>query len=309
VAAEKRLKEAEASANLAAAQAAKYDASAATSGAAEDVTRQWSCEADDGFVPYAEEDNAAINLAFNPFNPESSDPVYWSERGYDYEINWEFFAQVNLQTGSSRMIRFEKAPKRAPGMTLLPAGAKPWSIPAQSLSNGTVLYSIKASSLDSRDTREQAEFNFAYGQMLRLAENSRTYHVTQVDFYESPLVKAKYESKKKSMPHSNEFWVFHGTKTEDAKNAIMTGGFKVGGQDTRVPIVNGKVHGNGVYTATGPNTPMTSYSGESKRVILAKALEGTRGTQGASDCWAPRGDWLVFRTGEQLLPTYVVHWA
>ena len=26
------------------------------------------------------------------------------------------------------------------------------------------------------------------------------------------------------------------------------------------------------------------------------------------DCWAPRGDWLVFKTREQLLPRYVVYY-
>ncbi len=91
----------------------------------------------------------------------------------------------------------------------------------------------------------------------------------------------------------------------------MAGGFKVGGQGD-IPITNGDVHGRGVYTATGPNTPMhyVGKNGNGNCAILTKALEGVKGEQGKGDCcWAPRGDWLVFKTGEQLLPTYVVHWG
>ena len=50
------------------------------------------------------------------------------------------------------------------------------------------------------------------------------------------------------------------------------------------------------------------HGGGANAVILAKALEGTRVAPGLSDCWAPRGDWLVFKSGAQLLPKYVVHW-
>ena len=43
--------------------------------------------------------------------------------------------------------------------------------------------------------------------------------------------------------------------------------------------------------------------GSASAVILA--LEGAQGVGG---CWAPRGDWLVFKSGKQLLPKYVVYY-
>jgi len=41
---------------------------------------------------------------------------------------------------------------------------------------------------------------------------------------------------------------------------------------------------------------------------LAENPEGTRGAQGVGGCWAPRGDWLDFKPGKQLLQKYIVHY-
>ena len=83
----------------------------------------------------------------------------------------------------------------------------------------------------------------------------------------------------------------------------------MGGRSADVPVANGSAYGHGVYTATGPNTPMgyANAGNAGNRVILAKALEGVKGRQEVDDCWAPKDDWLVFKTGEQLIPKYVVH--
>ena len=91
-------------------------------------------------------------------------------------------------------------------------------------------------------------------------------------------------------------------------NAIISGGFKVGGSDG-IPIANGAAHGNGVYTATGPTTPMQSYAGTTSQVILARALPGQQGARapgGGADMWRPRRDWAVFADAASLLPVYVV---
>jgi len=45
----------------------------------------------------------------------------------------------------------------------------------------------------------------------------------------------------------------------------------------------------------------------SKSVILCLALPGKKGVQGVADSWYPKGDWVIFKTGAQLLPKYVVH--
>ena len=64
----------------------------------------------------------------------------------------------------------------------------------------------------------------------------------------------------------------------------------------------------GVYTATGPDSPM-HYATDSC-VILCRALLGhTVGTHAyeQGDSWRPRPTWAVFRQPSQLLPMYVVH--
>ena len=187
---------------------------------------------------------------------------------------------------------------------------KPWSTLGESLSHGTKRHTVLASSVaDGSETRELAEFNFAWAQMQRLMVG-RTIQIHQIDVYESPTVERIYEAKRLTKPESNELWVFHGTG-DAGIDGIMQGGFKVAGRDPGAPPVrHGAAYGHGVYTATGPKYPMVyANSAGTNAVILAKALEGTRGLQGIDDCWAPRENWLVFKTGEQLLPKYVVHWA
>jgi hypothetical protein len=89
----------------------------------------------------------------------------------------------------------------------------------------------------------------------------------------------------------------------------MCNGFLVGGAG--VQVANGTAYGQGVYSATGPNTPM-GYAKSSNEVILAMAVKGkhTSGSQTAgSDSWSPKQDWMIFAKGEQLHPTYVVHYT
>ena len=172
---------------------------------------------------------------------------------------------------------------------------------------GATKHEVRAGDLrDGANSREQDEFNFASGQLERLRGGARGSSVRQVDVYESPALDAAYAAAAAALPGSREIWIFHGTPSVDP---IMASGFKVGGKDEGVGVANGSVHGHGVYTATGPDTPMHyARAGGASAVILAKALEGTRGAQGVGDCWAPRGDWLVFKSGKQLLPKYVVHY-
>ena len=100
----------------------------------------------------------------------------------------------------------------------------------------------------------------------------------------------------------DEMWVFHGSAQRNIL-PIMTGGFKIGGQD--IGVANGSVYGQGVYTAIGPNTPM-QYAG-GNQVVLALALPGAEGAQGVGDSWRPHQDWCIFKTKVQVLPRYVLH--
>lgn len=101
-----------------------------------------------------------------------------------------------------------------------------------------------------------------------------------------------------------------GTSSAATVKSIVEGGFIVGGEGG-VAIANGAVHGNGVYTATGPTDPMV-YGKDTGCVILCRGLIGrqTKGDKGAlgGDSWVANGheDWMIFRTAQQLLPKYLV---
>jgi hypothetical protein len=198
------------------------------------------------------------------------------------------------------------APTPAPTATAGIGSIKPWTLRPKELPDGGGMYVITRESLSSgEDTREQQEFNFAQGQVARLHVHDGGVRVQRVYVFDVPLMSAVFASKKDAMPDGGgrEIWVFHGTNKANIV-PIMTGGFKVGGEEGH-EVANGVAFGRGVYTAVGPGTPMR-YSGEDRCIILAKALEGTRGLQGSGDSWAPRDDWLVFKSAEQVWPKYVV---
>ena len=157
-------------------------------------------------------------------------------------------------------------------------------------------------------TREQQEYNQAYAQFVRLTSSNKT--VVAIDVYVNPTVQSVYDQTKRSFASqgkpSTEVVVFHGTRQEKIV-PIMTTGFMVGGK--QVAISNGDAYGLGVYSAVGPSTPFGFATGNS--LILAMALPGSldrssSGT-GGGDHWRPKGDWMIFRSGSQLLPKWVVH--
>jgi hypothetical protein len=163
--------------------------------------------------------------------------------------------------------------------------------------------------------REALEWNMAAMQFVKLTGNNVA-SVTEVEVYESSSLKAKHQIEKTALlkkGFKEERWVFHGTSNENNVPLIMTGGFKVGGTTVGdVPRANGAVYGRGVYTALGPNTPM-SYAGVTGRIILARGLLGNNHSgvevEDVHDSWSPKTDWIIFRRGSQLLPRYVVHFT
>ena len=139
-------------------------------------------------------------------------------------------------------------------------------------------------------------------------------NIVQVDYYgyehsRMQTLYGKTKSRFCAKGKTDEVWVFHGTTPQPNIESIMTGGFKVGGQDGH-PIANGAAFGQGVYSATGLATPM-QYGGATKAVILAMALPGvSRGQhQSNGDSWRPKGDWYIFAKHEQVLPCYVVRYT
>jgi hypothetical protein len=143
-----------------------------------------------------------------------------------------------------------------------------------------------------------AEFYNACGHFSRLLGRKISV-VTQVDVIEfgsKHQVKVNFNATKKATG-AKEVYVFHGTRDVNVKS-IITEGFKVGGAG--VPIANGAAYGNGVYTATGPSTPM-GYTHGANKIFLARGLVLN------SDISV--NDWIIFKSGKQLLPCYVVHFG
>jgi hypothetical protein len=179
-----------------------------------------------------------------------------------------------------------------------------WATNAIVVGTEARLYKLQAENIGSKVSRETDEFNKACAQFSRLC-NAKRNTVIQVDVYESEATRRAFEATKSQFKQlgksTAEVWVFHGTKDRNI-DSIMTTGFKVGGRDPGVPVANGSSYGKGVYTATGPASPM-SYS-QAGKVILARALKG-----GGSDSWEVREDWVIFKDGSQLLPVYVVHYT
>jgi hypothetical protein len=181
-----------------------------------------------------------------------------------------------------------------------------YSFGARKLTDEVSVYEIRAHELKT-GSREEAEFYKASGQYYHLL-GDKSRKVNQVDVYISKKNEKKYLAQKeklKSLGKSHEeTWVFHGTSDGKVVKEICCNGFKVGGEE--VLIQNGAAYGHGVYTAQGPDTPMT-YGKSSSRVILCLGLLGTCGKQGIDDSWRPNSDWVVFKDPAQLLPKYVVH--
>jgi len=184
-----------------------------------------------------------------------------------------------------------------------------WRAPSQRLNNGVTVRKIKEADVGVTDSKELEEFNKAVGHYMRLmGQSSRK--VTQVDVYDSPNVEKTFQDKEADFRakkvDTKRIWVFHGT-AEDNIEKICCGGFRVAHGDQ---IKNGAAFGHGVYTATGPQTPM-SYADRTGcgAVILSLALPGRTGQQEQADSWVvPQSDWMIFKTGEQLCPKYVVRY-
>lgn len=128
--------------------------------------------------------------------------------------------------------------------------------------------------------------------------------ISYIDIVKNPNLDRQFnecfnEFKRKG--YSKIKWVFHGTAVKNI-DSILDNGFRIGGIDTHV--VNGSAYGKGIYTSTRTNTPL--QYGKQKAVILAKGVVGCEG----SDSWQGGGtDVLIFKSAQQVLPTYVIYCA
>lgn len=170
-------------------------------------------------------------------------------------------------------------------------------------------------------SRETQEANFVCGIFHNILgqEGSRVkiVRIQVIEYENDSKVWSNFREKKRAFDgkgKGHQCWVFHGSCAK-SMSGIITQGFKVGGED--VAIVNGSMYGSGVYTATGLRGPMAYATPHrvtgTHHVVLAKGLTGDSRTlsapDGHCDSWIPRNNWLVFRSGEQLLPCYIVEYS
>ncbi|KAJ1630049.1 hypothetical protein T492DRAFT_907172 [Pavlovales sp. CCMP2436] len=188
-----------------------------------------------------------------------------------------------------------------------------WSLPPETVWGVSGL-SLLVAEAGSLRTRESLELNIALGHTARMCGAGQLTLPVRVDVCEVPVaVRARFEAARTHLG-SGEEGVFHGT-ADATIGQIFQQGFKVGG-DAGVPVANGSVHGNGVYSDTVLATALGYAKGKIKKVILARALPGRRGTSerhSQCDSWSggagAGSSWRIFRLGDQLLPMYVLHFA
>lgn len=198
-----------------------------------------------------------------------------------------------------------------------------WQAEPELLQGGVSRYTIQHSGAAVSTSLDAHHFSVAFTQYGALLQGSAQ-KVTKVEYYDNPALTQKFEATrqrfKQSGKDANPIWVFHGSAKENLPK-IMEGGFKVGGKDYpssqywkggKFPVANGTAYGQGVYSATGPNTPM-GYSRQSTAIILAMALKGEFATSKGDglDSWSngsAGSDWMIFADDEQVLPVYVVHY-
>ncbi|KAG5177742.1 AAA domain-containing protein [Tribonema minus] len=126
-------------------------------------------------------------------------------------------------------------------------------------------------------TRDAEEFRKACGQFYHLLGTAAG-TVTRVDVYEtSKEVREAYQTKRHELSDqgksADETWVFHGTRRENVER-ICAAGFKIGGRDSGVRVANGSSYGQGVYTATGPGTPMGYTDNNQARLCWSSGARG-----------------------------------
>jgi len=135
-----------------------------------------------------------------------------------------------------------------------------------------------------------------------------TYHVSRVEYIINPKLLKRYHDFKKQLADRgekvSERLTFHGTSLH-AIEAIIKEGFRIGGED--IAIVAGTVLGTGVYTSESPIFAQSYLVGGHKSLLFTRVCP-------SSDSVIQKDahgviQQLVCKHREQVLPTYIVHFA
>eukprot|EP00039_Didymoeca_costata_P033242 m.41482 g.41482 ORF g.41482 m.41482 type:complete len:648 (+) comp9771_c0_seq1:75-2018(+) len=265
----------------------------------------YECFVDGTWLPYPTQ----IKDKFENAKENNDISTAFEYLSHNYTIDWAQSVQINQKTRVKRPIR---RVERVVAHIAAADNELAWTVSPTVLADGVLRYRVV-------DTREEAsrasdEYNKACHQFMKMMGQHRQLKVSHVDVYENQNTRRIFKETEQEFQQEGKgslIWAFHGTSEENIET-IMKEGFKVGGKE--VKIANGKAYGTGVYTATGPDTPMAygkATPGKVCGVILLKCLPGNKGPpeqRKSLDSWVPasKKDWLIFKHPRQLLPVYVV---
>ena len=248
-----------------------------------------------------------------------------------YRVDWDTLEQVNSKFGTRRPLKAPAAESDLPRPTISTWDASEWTTAGEAVVDenhnmvGTRRSITPALFADGRLCREMTEYNLATCQLEKRLNKSQPVTVERVDVYEVPHLEERFQTKSAELAvragaSYDPIVVFHGTRDASIPK-IMSEGFEVGGAG-KVPIRTGTLLGQGVYTSTRAEVPDGYFKGGGgggvKKLIMAVAVEGKRGgpspdaaTRAASDSWRNSSDdtIVVFKSGAQLLPKWVVHYS
>lgn len=246
-----------------------------------------------------------------PFEVEISSDKY--PEGTRYLLDAVQMLQTNLDTGFQRQLVRSVKPSQGTATKddtqhdfskwhYVPEGAA--HVPGLRLKIGQA-YFIRHQ--QERVTHESTLFAMAmtqYSSMMGAAAKTAT-EPQEVWYLKNETLERRFVERRRQLSPRDTIWVFHGTDLTNV-GPIFEDGFKVGGRD--ISVANGSAFGHGVYTACGPRDPL-AY-GRNQVVILAMAVKGRHGVSEGWDSWTPpsRPDWVVFKSGDQLLPCFALFW-
>ena len=273
---------------------------------------EWQCFANGSWSAYPSNINKILEVGLQTWKHQN-DKNYTvnftqqfpsSSQTFSYSVTYSkesdgnsVYVQTNTKTNVSRDVRRER----------LDDGT--WDEHGQKIDKYTTKY-VCVSNKKGEDTLGNKHFSIASTQFEKYIQGKI---VHKVEYWENRKLVHRFQQKRRQFhadgKSTKTLQVFHGCP-DDVIPKIMQGGFLIGGKKGH-KATNGTVHGQGVYTATGVDTGI-SYGRGIKKLILCKALIGAQvgiHEDGGGDSWKPRADWVVFKTSEQLLPMYVVHFT
>ena len=289
------------------AQEAATTRDAYLSTAGQDITIiTWECECDQSWAPF---DSSIADQFETKFQTDKDSTVDFTRSGISYRASFAGMTQIRTDGRYNTTRSIRRSAHTAPAAPAAGGGsAAPHPFTAGE--KLTITHSGEVAA-GGNDEQLQTMFHFASsqfhhqcsaaggsrGMLLGPGGGVRIQHIDRVEYfgYENSQMRASFDEYLLAHPDEEVVWTFHGTADSNVE-AIMSDGFKIGGRDTGVGVVNGASYGFGVYTDV--NGPAALNYGHGRVVIMAKGVGGRR--------VGSRPGWRIFDTKEQIVPCFAI---